>query len=236
MVILATDLDGTFLAGDRASQRQLYGAIAASTSFKLIFVTGRGLAAIAPLLSDATIPNPDYIIADVGATVVDADLKPVQPIQAEIEQRWPGFQQIASEFVAFPGLELQTGPQERRCSFFYTEKVDFEAVQTRAARLGCDVICSAGRYLDIMPHQTNKGETLTQLLTVAADLSASDFLLTAGDTLNDLALLTAGFPGVVVGNAEQLLKQATRNLTDVYQARAEGAGGILEAMAHFGLD
>jgi glucosylglycerol-phosphate synthase len=52
--------------------------------------------------------------------------------------------------------------------------------------------------------------------------------------LNDLDLLRAGFFGVAVGNAEPGLLEKTRSLPKVYHAQAPGAGGILEAMEHFG--
>jgi len=54
----------------------------------LVFVTGRGLESILPLLGDPTIPSPDYIIADVGATIVDRDLRPVGRLQQDIAARW----------------------------------------------------------------------------------------------------------------------------------------------------
>ena len=65
-MLLATDLDGTFLAGDPDNRLKLYRLVAAHPEIDLVFVTGRGLESVLPLLSDPTIPQPDYIIADVG--------------------------------------------------------------------------------------------------------------------------------------------------------------------------
>ena len=70
-MILATDLDGTFLAGDAATRHRLYQLVSLHADVDLIFVTGRGLESVLPLLSDPTIPQPKYIICDVGATVVE---------------------------------------------------------------------------------------------------------------------------------------------------------------------
>ena len=69
-MLLATDLDGTFLAGDPESRLKLYQLISAHPDIQLAFVTGRGLESVSPLLSDPTIPEPDYIICDVGCTVL----------------------------------------------------------------------------------------------------------------------------------------------------------------------
>ena len=60
-------------------------------------------------------------------------------------------------------------------------------------------------------------------------------ILVAGDTFNDLSLFAAGYKGVVVGNAEPGLLQATADWHAIYQAREEGAGGILEAIQYFNL-
>ena len=77
-MILATDLDGTFLAGSAESRARLYQLINAHPMIRLVFVTGRGLESVMPLLSDPGIPAPEYIICDVGATVVDGGtLQPV---------------------------------------------------------------------------------------------------------------------------------------------------------------
>ena len=94
-MMLATDLDGTFLAGDPDNRQRLYQLINAHPGITLVFVTGRGLEVVVPLLSDPAIPRPDYIICDVGATLVDGEtLQPVYPVQSDIEQRWPGEQVV----------------------------------------------------------------------------------------------------------------------------------------------
>ena len=118
-MLIATDLDGTFLAGDPDARNQLYQLIADHSDIKLVFVTGRGLEVVMPLLTDPTIPTPDFIICDVGATVVDGTtLQPVQPIQHDIDKLWPGERAVVEAMAAFPGLERQDVPQQRRCSYF----------------------------------------------------------------------------------------------------------------------
>ena len=59
IMLLATDLDGTFLGGSQEQRQQLYQLIAAHPDIDLIFVTGRGLESVMPLLADPTIPQPD---------------------------------------------------------------------------------------------------------------------------------------------------------------------------------
>jgi len=232
-VFLATDLDGTFLAGRQADRLTLYRALRARDDITLAYVTGRGVESVIPLLRDPLLPTPKYVIADVGATVVDTDgLRPVQPLQGEIDRRWVGVQEVARALGDIPGVVRQRVPQERRCSFFVDDVSRVDEVRRRLEELECDVLLSAGRYLDVLPAGVSKGATLRSL---ASHLDIDDGeVLVAGDTLNDLSMYAEGFPGVVVGGAERALTNATIDFERVYHAEQVGAGGILEGARAFG--
>lgn len=240
-MLLATDLDGTFLAGEPENRLRLYQLIAGNPEIKLAFVTGRGLENVIPLLSDPTIPVPDYIICDVGGTVVEgATRQPVQPLQGEIDARWPGERAVVDAMAHFDRLERQDVPQQRRCSYFCsTDDVrhSLAGIEAVASGLGCEVLYSAERYLDILPRGVNKGSTLQALV---AHLGMDpDEVVVAGDTLNDLAMYEHGFIGVCVGESEPALLEATASranaATDarVLHSSQTGCGGILEALEHF---
>lgn len=232
-MLLATDLDGTFLAGDPEDRLSLYQTIAAHPEIKLAYVTGRSLEAVLPLLADPTLPQPDYIIADVGATLVHGDsLQPIQQLQGVVDARWPGETQVASAIEPL-GLERQDVPQARRCSYFCTpEQAANPALREIADELGCDLLYSAELYLDFLPRGVNKGSSL-QALADWLELS-HDQVLAAGDTLNDLSMLSASFHGVCVGQSETALLEATAHHSRTLHATRPGCGGILEAFAHFG--
>jgi len=231
-MILATDLDGTFLGGKSLHKQQLYRLVRKDASIRLVFVTGRGLETVIPLLNDPIIPHPDYIICDVGATVVNGHtLEPIEFLQNEIEKSWPGSLKIQECLKDISELHYQEVPQQRRCSFYIEQEDILDEVRKRAAQIDCDVIYSADKFLDIMPRGVNKGSTLAKLVA-HLQVSAADTLV-AGDTLNDLSMYQYGFKGVVVGKAEPKLMEATRALPQVYQARLAGAGGILESLKNF---
>ncbi|GAA4304284.1 glucosylglycerol-phosphate synthase [Compostibacter hankyongensis] len=232
MMLLATDLDGTFLGGKNVAKLKLYRLIRENADIRLAFVTGRGLETVMPLLNDPIIPNPDFIISDVGATVMNGrTLEPVQPLQSQIEKKWPGPLVIRKKLRKVKGLQLQEVPQQRRCSYYFDENTDIEQIRGLVAEYGCEVLLSANRYLDILPGGVNKGSTLQQLVKMM-NFSEKQILV-AGDTLNDYSLYETGYRGVVVGAAEEALLKATRDKPHVYQAEQAGAGGILEAMEHF---
>lgn len=232
-MLLATDLDGTFLAGNPEHRQRLYQLISAHPDIRLAFVTGRGLEVVMPLLSDPTVPRPDFIIADVGATVVDGQtLQPIQPLQSEIERNWPGEHPVANAMARFAGLERQEVPQQRRCSYFCEPGAVTPEIEEVAQALGCDVLYSAGMYLDLLPKGVNKGSTLRAL--VAQLGVAPEDTLVAGDTLNDLSMFEQGFKGVCVGESEPALLDATRDRALVLHSSHAGCGGIVEAISRFG--
>jgi glucosylglycerol-phosphate synthase len=232
-MLLATDLDGTFLAGDLEDRLKLYRLIVAHPEIGLVFVTGRGLEAVLPLLSDPTIPQPDYIICDVGCTVVHgASQQAIQPLQGEIDELWPGEQVVESALSSFEGLQRQEVPQERRVSYFCDNDLVSEDMLARISALSCDVLFSAGKYLDILPRGVNKGRTLSRLVEhLGVD---PESVLVAGDTLNDLSMYQHEFKGVCVSESEAGLLAATEHQARVLHAGAPGCGGILEAFEHFG--
>ncbi|MCA9548798.1 MAG: glucosylglycerol-phosphate synthase [Myxococcales bacterium] len=231
--VLATDLDGTFLAGDEAQRARLAEVLATQDAL-LIFVTGRGLETVRPLLADPSVPRPRYVIADVGATVWDvAGQCPLQPLQAELEAPWPGEQTVLEALSAFSGLARQEVPQERRCSFYAEAGQVSPDLQRVVKALGCELLFSADRYLDVLPAGVSKGSTLQALLR---HLGISERrVLVAGDTLNDLSLFRTGIHGVAVGGAERGLVDAVRDLENTLVADAPGAGGILQGLLHHGL-
>lgn len=231
-MILATDLDGTFLGGSAQHREHLYRTIRENDDFRLIFVTGRGVESVLPLLSDPVIPRPDYIICDVGATVLDGHtLRPVQPIQNNIELKWPGKRAVMDALKNVKGIRMQAVPQQRRCSFYFDDERIKNEISRLEATMGCDIILSAGKYLDVLPSSVNKGSTLQHLVNLLQ--VPQHEVLVAGDTLNDLSLYGRGFRGVVVGKAEEALAEAASLLDDVYISETAGAGGILEALDYF---
>lgn len=231
-MLLATDLDGTFLGGKSLHKQQLYRLVRENTDIRLVFVTGRGLESVIPILNDPIIPNPDYIICDVGATIVNGyTLEPIEALQSEIEKKWPGSLRIMESLRDLDELSYQEVPQQRRCSFYTASETVADTVRERVAALDCEIIYSAGKFLDVLPEGINKGESLTKLVRHLR-VNPNEVLV-AGDTLNDLAMYQCGYKGVVVGNSENNLLKATAGISNVYKAKTAGAGGILESLYYF---
>ncbi len=239
--VLATDLDGTFLNSKNSQTDALYNFIKDNPNVLLVYVTGRNPRLITTLFDeDPHLPKPEYMIGDVGATVLHGEtLAPVSAVQDEIEAKWKTTLNDISD-IPLGKLEVQDQPQARRKSFYVDPDIQedmdamkqvFDDLQDR----NCDVLYSNAIYLDILPKGVNKGSTLRSFIDhLGLD---HEKVLTAGDTMNDESmLLNAGYRSVVLKNSEPRLHEAADLQKDnplIYRSQADGTDGILEALAHF---
>lgn len=234
-LILATDLDGTFLGGDDEQRRALYLDIEnRRDEMLLVYVTGRDLEFVADLVADPDVPSPDLVIGDVGTTVVHGtDFRPLDVVQSWIDGRWADAGAAVRELLdGRPGLELQPIMGARRVSYFYDPDVLERSTIALVEDAGFDVVTSADTFFDVLPRGVAKGPTLLRVID-ALDLP-DERVLVAGDTLNDLSLFHTGLRGVAVGNSEPLLVDAISELPDVHHSDHPGCAGIADAIATFG--
>lgn len=234
MRILAADLDGTLLGGDETDRWRLHAALARHPEVVVVFATGRGLPAVREALCDPLLPQPRWIIADVGATVLDGvDLSPVEPLQTELRAGWPGAERVRAVLRRFPTLIYQDDvAQDGRCSFCLHPDQLTEEITDAVEALGCKWIYSADRYFDVLPLGASKGSALLTLARKQGWPMAS--ILVAGDSLNDLSLFTLGAHGVIVGNAESALVSAVPAGNAVHRPEEPGAAGVLQALHALG--
>jgi hypothetical protein len=89
--VLVADLGDTLLGGELADRRRLRDALARHREVVVVFATGHGLSSLREVLRDPVLPRPRWVIADIGATVVDGrDLTPLGALQARLRAGWPG--------------------------------------------------------------------------------------------------------------------------------------------------
>ncbi len=232
--VLAADLDGTLLGGDVTDRWRLLAALVRHPEVTVVFATGRGLPAVHQALRDPLLPRPRWIIADIGATVLDgADLSPVEPLQTELRTGWPGTKRVRAALRHFRALKYQDDvAQEGRCSFYLHPDQLTADITDAVSTLGCRWIYSAGRYFDVLPYGASKRSALVALAQQQG--WPVDSILVAGDSLNDLSLFTLGAHGVIVGNAESALVSAVPVKDAVHRPTQPGAAGILEALGNLG--
>ncbi|MBB6307239.1 HAD family hydrolase [Xanthobacter tagetidis] len=233
-LVLATDLDGTFLGGSDLQRADLYRWIEARRAeITLVFVTGRDLPFVRALAARG-VPRPDFVIGDVGTTIAGgAGLVPLAELERPIAEAWRDAGARVRELLkGEPGLTPQPTEFRYRMSYCYDPAALRPSAREKVEAAGFDCLTSADTFFDVLPRGVSKGPTLERVIRHLS--IAPERVLCAGDTLNDLSLLSTPFAGVAVGNSEPALVRAVANLPDVYLSRLPGAAGIADALAHHG--
>lgn len=230
-LVLATDLDGTFLGGSDRDRASLYDWLRQRSDVQLVFVTGRDPAFIADLCAKGDVPTPEYVIGDVGTTIArfgSGRVQPMPDLEAPIATAWRGLARVVEGRLSqVAGLRLQSAAFRHRLSYEYDASFDRAALSV-LDDLAVDIIVSHGCFVDILPKGVSKGPSLVRLIAhLGLD---ADRVLVAGDTLNDLSMFETGLHGALVGGSEPELLAATGHLPRAHRCRHVGAGGIIEAI------
>ncbi len=238
-MVLATDLDGTFLGGTDEDKARFYKFIEANRDrVGLIFVTGRDPGFVTHLVRRDGVPRPDFVVGDVGTTIAamgqDGFLAPIEPLETEIARTWgDANQSVKAALMRAPGLRLQGEGFRYRVSYDMDPQQFDDAALDTVAALGHDALISDNRFFDVLPRGVSKGPSLLRLLEhLGID---NRRCLVAGDTLNDLSMLALGLPSVAVGGSEQDLVDRVADLDHVHVAQGVGVAGIAEAILKFDL-
>jgi HAD superfamily hydrolase (TIGR01484 family) len=233
-MVLATDLDGTFLGGEAGDRSALYAWIEDHRdTVGLVFVTGRDPGFIADLTDGTGVPRPDYVVGDVGTTIAevgpDGEIVPIPALEDAIARIWnDAGARVRAALDGASGLTLQPTDFRYRVSY----DLDLVTFDTRSVArveaMGFDVLISDDRFLDVLPRGVSKGPSLARLIDHLG--VRPETCLVAGDTMNDLSMLALGLPAVAVGGSEPRLIEALAPHSHVHRAASPGAGGIREAI------
>ncbi|MEG4204416.1 HAD-IIB family hydrolase [Microcoleus sp. Pol7_A1] len=235
-LLLATDLDGTFLGGSNQQRSEFYQYIQNQRDrILLVYVTGRELDRISELYNDPNIPQPDYIIADVGTTIVHGEtFEPISVLQDWVAQTWGNAnEQVKALLANEPGIELQPVNPHYRVSYYYEPEYLQPKTIQKVIEAGFDSILSYdirlnNHYFDVMPKGISKGPTLLKFL---AEMNFNlDDTIACGDTLNDLSLFETGLKGIAVGNSEPKLVEKIQTMKNVYHSPYPGVMGIWDGL------
>ncbi len=266
-LLLCTDLDRTLLPNGPQSEspdaRLRFAALAARPEVMLGFVTGRHRELVEQAIANYRLPVPDYVIADVGTTLLrveDGAWRVDDAWRGRLALDWSGHARDEVRRLLGEFADLRPQPADRqgefKLSFFLPLYRDADALladierQLAASGLAARAIYSVDEpngigLVDILPASASKRHAIEFL---AAELGfAPDEMLFAGDSGNDLDVLASPVPAVLVANANDAVRAAAiaRSGEDGQRDRlhvASGgllgmngnyAAGILEGVAHF---
>ncbi|MDO9227462.1 MAG: HAD-IIB family hydrolase [Pseudomonadota bacterium] len=262
-LLLATDLDRTLLPnGDQPESpeaRAYFRRLAARPEVRLAYVSGRHRQLVEAAMAEYALPRPDFVIADVGTTLYEArgdGWYAREDWQQAIAADWGGHSHadLAALLTDVPGLRLQETAKQSACklSYYAAALADPAAllawVHDRLAASGarCNLVWSvdettATGLLDVLPASASKLHAL-EFLRARLGIPPQRTVF-AGDSGNDMEVLSSDLPAVLVANAQETVRAeavARAPAGSLYLARGGLLGmngnysaGLLEGLVHF---
>lgn len=266
-ILICTDLDRTLLpngsAPESAQARSVFSAFVARPEILLAYVSGRDKVLVEQAIAEYDLPQPDFVIGDVGTSIyriTDEGWEEWTQWAKEIEPDWAGrtHMDLSRLFGSLTELTLQESTKQNRfkLSYYVPLNIDLPCLLTEMRRLlalhsvRAELIYSIDEsertgLLDVLPASATKYhavEFLAQQLGIGFDNT-----IFAGDSGNDLPVLTSFIRSVLVANASADVRSeaerlARNNSTEDALYLAHGgfmgmngnySAGILEGVAHF---
>ena len=266
-ILICSDLDRTIIPNgyqkESAHARPVFRQIAEHANIHLTYVTGRDKQLIIDAIEEFYLPLPDYAIGDVGTTIyriINGNWQLSDEWIDEIGQDWKGlnWDGLAGYFEDMQDVRLQEFEKQspHKLSFYTDQDVDQAHLKEKIRLvlmqkgLRANIIwsvdeISATGLLDIIPARANKFHAI-QFLMKQAQFS-EDNTVFAGDSGNDLDVLTSGLKAILVKNASDgVRKEALKALSakhmlhrlyfpegNFYGMNGNYAAGVLEGLVHF---
>lgn len=253
-LMLCTDLDRTLIPNgslpESAEARPRFSRLASAPEVSVVYVTGRHLALVQAAMKEWQLPQPDFIIADVGTSIWrphGGDWRLDETWSRSLANDWQGMQStsLALELQAVAKqtltLNLQSPERQNQFKLSYTHgRADDpgqlrEQLQTVLEILGVqarlvfsmDDVTGEG-LLDILPRSASKLHALEALMK--GEGGTREQTVFCGDSGNDLEVLVSGIPAVLVANATEAVRRAVRERSQSTPGPAclyQASGGLL---------
>lgn len=266
-LLLCTDLDRTLLPNGTQPEsnhaRERFNALAAHPEAVLVYVTGRHRTLIEKAIHNYQIPQPDYVIADVGSRIYKVEHKKWHYWKAwedQIDKDWHGksTDEIHKLFSEIKGLRLQEISKQNthKLSYYVPLYIDHNILIAKMNTLlkrhkihshliwSIDEQISIG-LLDVLPASAGKRQAI-EFLMQYLEFNVRETVF-AGDSGNDISVMASPLQAVLVANASEEVRELAQQeakingqLKNLYLARGNYLGmngnysaGILEGVAHY---
>lgn len=232
-LLICTDLDRTLIPNGPQSEspnaRQHFATLCACPEVTLAYVSGRHRALIEQAITNYRLPQPDFVISDVGTTiyVVGSDNRWTrqQAWETEIAKDWAGksHADIKSMLSTLPALRAQETAKQNafKLSYYVPLQADHrelsrlieQRLQDKdiASRLIWSVDEPAGiGLLDVLPARASKYHAIEALMQSNGHSYADTVF--CGDSGNDIEVLASPIPAVLVGNSQPQVRELANQL------------------------
>lgn len=266
-LLLCTDLDRTLLPNgpqaESSGARARFKLLAAQAGVSLVYVTGRDRRRVEDAIGEYQLPQPDYVIADVGSTIYEIQQRNWQhwgKWQDEISADWAGksHDDLHALFSEIASLKMQEASKQNsfKLSYYVPLEVDHKSLlssmysvlvsqQIRASLIWSIDELEATGLLDVLPASASKRHAIEFLMQQRGFDHANTIF--AGDSGNDLAVLSSPIRSVLVANASTEVRDEAKQMAldmgqveALYFAHGDFLGmngnysaGILEGVVHF---
>lgn len=258
--VLATDLDGTLipLPDSKKNQDALVKISEAVTEkkFKLIFCTGRHFTSVSDAIVEFSLPEPDWIICDVGTSIyrnTNGNFSQFSAYEHHLMQRTgqSSREEIESLLEGLEGLVIQ--PEDHQGPFkisYECESEQAEGLMSRISKLlddfripyeasgSIDPFLNCG-LIDLLPSGVSKAYALKWLADYAG-YGPGDVVY-AGDSGNDYPALVSGCRAILVANASKGLSQkvhralkAKKKTRNIFLATEDATSGVMQGLKKYG--
>ena len=266
-MLICTDLDRTLLPnGPQAESqgaREAFKLLVGHDKVKLAFVTGRHRALVEEAIDEYDLPLPDFVIGDVGTSIYavsNTDWLLWDVWKQQLAGDWhPNQADDLRQLLADLGeLTLQEEDKQGPFKLSYYTAVDPHTEEVivqinrrlRHAVIKAHVVWSMDEtrnigLIDILPAGASKLHAVLFLMSRTGHTLADCFF--AGDSGNDLAVLTSPLHAILVANAANEVRAEAIRLAEEHGTRhalylARGgyrsmngfySAGILEGLVHY---
>ncbi|MEW8069887.1 MAG: HAD-IIB family hydrolase [Candidatus Thiodiazotropha sp.] len=234
-LLICTDLDRTLIPNgpqpESEGALERFKQLCASETVLLAYVSGRDQSLVRDAIANYSLPQPDYVIGDVGTSLYHVDTPDDWSHQANwdehISQDWQGrsHQDLKQLFADIPGLRLQEEAKQNRFKLSYYVSPDqahqpiLDEMDLRLQRekVAASLVWSVDEtvnigLLDVLPERATKYHAIDFLReSLGYTLNETVF---SGDSGNDMEVLISPIPAVLVANAQPEVRQKAQQLVD----------------------
>ncbi len=235
-LFIISDLDGTLVDGkDSTGLREFTQWINANRD-KVVFgiASGRNKEITQQAFIEYELPNPDILICSAGSEIYYTDqFIADKGWDSHIDYQWKR-DELQEALSAFPGIRLQESAAQWRFKLSYYVDYNFdEDAMANLHKLMDDkklrarVLLTENKFLDLLPFRASKGSAV-RYLSYKWKMPLQHFI-TAGNSGNDIDMLTGKTRAIVVANYSDELEELRKNKS-IYFTKQATAAGVLEGI------